>query len=139
MIITKKPQQILLTAVLLNLTSTWCHYTDNALFLERYPGPEWFTTLGVFVTIILMTPVGLLGYWLYLKDRFWLSYLALALYSITSISSPGHYLFPAIVPMSMKMHALIWLDAVSGLILLGFIFWSSIVAQEWRGRQIPES
>jgi hypothetical protein len=32
-------QRILLALVILNLISTWLHYTDNALFLDRYPGP----------------------------------------------------------------------------------------------------
>jgi hypothetical protein len=130
--IDKHSRKVLLGTLLLNLISTWLHYTDNALFLDRYPGPEWFTTWGVFGTVILMTPIGLLGYWLYIKDRFWSAYFCLALYSITSVSSPGHYIFPMVMPMSLKMHALIWLDAISGLLLLGFLFWSSMVAQEWQ-------
>jgi hypothetical protein len=125
-------QKILTVIVIVNLVSTWLHYTDNALFLEQYPGPEWFTTRGIFATIIIMTPVGLLGYWLYHRQSFLLSYIALGLYSITSVSSPGHYLFPMMHEMSLKMHSLIWSDAVSGLSLISFILWSSGLAQEWR-------
>jgi hypothetical protein len=127
-----RQQKILTVIVIVNLVSTWLHYTDNALFLERYPGPDWFTTRGVFATIIIMTPVGLLGYWLYRRQSFLFSYIALGLYSITSISSPGHYLFPMMHEMSLKMHSLIWSDAVSGLSLISFILWSSGLAQEWR-------
>jgi hypothetical protein len=129
--IINRQQKILLIIMAVNFVSTWLHYTDNALFLDQYPGPDWFTTPGVFATIILMTPVGLWGYWLYTKNLFWLSYLALGLYSITSISSPGHYLFPMNHEMSLKMHGLIWSDGISGFSLIAFILWSVIVAQEW--------
>lgn len=133
----KFPQKVLLAIITLNLISTWLHYIDNALFLSQYSGLEWFTPVGVIATVIVMTPVGLLGYWLYTRGMFWLSYLTLLLYSITSISSPGHYLLPMIAPMSVKMHSLIWLDAVSGLTLIGFLLWSGIILQEWR--KIPSA
>jgi hypothetical protein len=126
-------QQKILTAIMaVNFVSTWLHYTDNALFLEQYPGPDWFTTKGVFATIIIMTPVGLLGYWLYRRQSFLFSYIALGIYSITSVSSPGHYLFPMMHEVSLKMHELIWSDAVSGLSLIIFILWSSGLAKEWQ-------
>jgi hypothetical protein len=126
-----RPQQILLSIIVINLISTWLHYTDNAIFLERYPGPDWFTPIGVMLTVTLMTPMGLIGYWLYRQQSFQLAYLFLGLYSITSISSPGHYVFPMVHAMSLKMHSLIWFDAVSGLSLIGFVLWSGAIAQEW--------
>jgi hypothetical protein len=133
MIFSKRHQYTTLLAItLLNLISTWLHYADNALFLNQYPGPDWFTPAGVLDTVIIMTPVGLLGCWLYSRRSFWLAYLILGLYSITSVSSPGHYLYPMPTPMSAKMHSLIWLDAISGSLLIGFVLWSCAVAQEWR-------
>jgi hypothetical protein len=127
-----RQQKILIAIITINIISTWLHYTDNALYLEQYPGPDWFTTPGVFATVIMMTPVGLLGYWLYQRQSFLLSYIALGIYSITSVSSPGHYLFPMIHEMSLKMHGLIWSDALSGLSLLAFIWWSGVITQEWQ-------
>lgn len=130
--------QVLLAILGLNLASTWLHYTDNALYLSQYPGPDWFTPIGIMITVLVMTPVGLLGYWLYTKHSFWLTYLLFGIYSMTSVSSPGHYLFPMVVPMSLKMHGLIWLDAVSGLSLIGFVLWSGAVAQEWRNTEVTD-
>ena len=72
-------QIVLLILVALNIISTTLHYTDNAIFVEKYPEPEWFTTAGVFATLILMTPFGLLGYWLYRKEFFWWSYVFIPL------------------------------------------------------------
>ncbi len=88
--------------------------------------------------MIVMTPVGVLGYWLYTKQSFWSAYLLLGIYSITSISSPGHYLYPMVAPMSLKMHILIWLDGVSGLSLICFVFWSGVMAQEWHDNSVVE-
>jgi hypothetical protein len=125
-------QPLLLILLMINVLSTVIHYSDNAIFLNQYPGPEWFTAIGVILTVAFMTPVGFLGYWLYTKNLFGAAYLFLIVYSITSISSPGHYLFPAVMPMSLKMHALIWSDAIAGLSLLSFILWSALFVQEWR-------
>jgi hypothetical protein len=69
----------LLTIVVFNLISTWLHYTDNAIYVDRYPGPAWFTSIGVFVTIAIMTPIGILGYWLYRQNQFLLSYVVLGI------------------------------------------------------------
>jgi hypothetical protein len=95
--------------------------------------------MGVWATVIVMTPIGLCGYWLYTKGSFLLSYLFLGAYSITSVSSPGHYLYPMTIPMSLKMHGLIWLDALSGLSLIGYLLWSSAIAQEWRKEKVENS
>ena len=100
--LSNRHQTVLLAIVILNLISTWLHYTDNALFLDRYPGPEWFTPTGIITTVMLMTPIGVLGYWVYKQAKFWLAYLLLGLYSLTSISSPGHYLAPIVVPMGSE-------------------------------------
>jgi hypothetical protein len=125
------PQQVLLGIVILNLISTWLHYTHNAVFLECYPGPDWFTPRAIIITVAVMSAIGLLGYWWYLRSSFLLAYLCLGLYSVTSISSPGHYLFPMVAPMSITMHSLIWLDALSGITLIGFLLWSGLVVREW--------
>jgi hypothetical protein len=134
----KHHQKTLLAILVLNLISTWLHYTDNALFLSHYPGPQWFTPVGVLGVVMVMTPIGLLGYWLYTKQSFWWAYLLLGMYSVTSVSSPGHYLYPIIAPMSLKMHSLIWLDGISGLSLICFVLWSGVIAQEWRDTSVVE-
>jgi hypothetical protein len=132
MIPQKIHQKVLLGIVVLNLTSTWLHYTHNAIFLADYPGPAWFTPQMIIFTVAVMSTIGLLGYRLYFRNVFTWAYFCLGLYSITSISSPGHYLFPMVAPMSITMHSLIWLDALSGISLIGFLLWSGWVAQEWQ-------
>lgn len=130
-----KSRTVLLFALIFNLISTALHYTDNALFVDKYPEPEWITTAGVFVTLAFMTPFGILGYWLYTRRVFSLAYLCLGFYSLTSLSSPAHYLYPMMAPMSAKMHLLIWGDAIAGILLLSFVLWSALVQREWRRRE----
>jgi hypothetical protein len=59
----------LLVIVLFNLLSTWLHYTDNAIYVDHYLQPAWFTTWMVFAAITIMTPIGLLNDGLYRQNR----------------------------------------------------------------------
>ncbi|MEN9232403.1 MAG: hypothetical protein Q6L68_16010 [Thermostichus sp. DG02_5_bins_236] len=78
-----------------------------------------------------MTLVGLLGFWLYAKRQFRLTYALLSFYALTSLTSLGHYLFPAASPMTVKMHSLIALDVAAGMLLLGYVAWSLGIHREW--------
>ncbi|MBD3881068.1 hypothetical protein IFO70_04810 [Phormidium tenue FACHB-886] len=123
-IIQSTTHQWLLSFIIFNLVSTAFHYTDNAIFVSQYPEPTWFTTAGVFAAWFVMTPFALLGYWLYTQGKHWIAYSCLGFYSITSLSSPVHYLYPLAEQMTLKMHGLIWLDAIAGLTLVGWLIYS---------------
>lgn len=124
--------RILLAIIISNIIITSLHYTDNALFVDVYPQPEWITTSGVFTTWGIMTVIALISYWLYLRKNYWLSYLALIIYSTTGLSSPTHYLYGTMIEFSTKMHFLIWSDFIVGVLVIGFIIWSSLVKREWQ-------
>ena len=128
----KQSKTWLLVILILNIASTSIHYTDNAIFVHQYPEPEWITTSGVFITWVVMTLIGIMSYWLYSKQYFWLSYLFLGIYSVTGLSSPTHYIYGTLSQFSFKMHAFIWSDALAGLLIIGFVIWSALIAQEWR-------
>ena len=134
----KHSQTWLLAVLIFSIAITSIHYTDNAIFVNEYPEPEWFTTSGVFITWIVMTAIGIMSYWLYSQQLFWLSYLFLGIYAGTGLSSPAHYLYGAISQFSLKMHALIWTDVIAGLSVVAFIVWSLLIAQEWRQKKISE-
>jgi hypothetical protein len=125
-------QTILLFVVIVSIISTSFHYTDNAIFVDKYPEPEWFTTSGVFVTWIVMTLIGIAGYWFYTKEKLWASYFCLSIYSLTGLSSPAHYLYGKMSEFSLKMHALILFDVLTGLLVLGFVIWSGLLLKEWQ-------
>ena len=121
----------LLAIIILSIVITSIHYTDNAIFVNDYPEPKWITTSGVFISWGVMTLIGIIAYWLYSKRYLWLSYLFLGIYSITGLSSPTHYFYGAPSQFSFKMHAFIWADAIAGLLIVAFIIWSVLIAQEW--------
>ncbi len=124
--------RILLGILVTNIIITSLHYTDNALFVDLYPEPQWITTSGVFTTWSIMTAIALISYGFYCQQKYWLSYLTLAIYSITGLSSPTHYFYGAMSNFSLKMHLFIWSDFIVGLSVIGFIIWSALAQKEWQ-------
>ena len=123
---------LLLLFLLASIISTNLHYTDNASFIENYPEPDWITVSGIYATWMIMTIIGIIGYWLYTQEKLWISYLCLCIYSVTGLSSPAHYFYGAMSNFSTKMHALIWLDLLTGGFVLGFVIWSGLLWREWQ-------
>lgn len=127
----KTRHTLLLILLIINVISTSLHYTDNFLYNDKYPEPAWINPNGVYISWIILTLFGVAGYFLYVKDAFWIAYLCQGIYSITGISSTAHYFFPATEPFSLKMNVLIWFDAIAGISLLIFLFWSGLILREW--------
>lgn len=119
----KTRQALLLILLVMNFVSTSLHYTDNFLDFDKYPSPAWITPKGVYISWIALTLFGMTGYFLYSKTAFWAAYICLSIYSLTGISSLGHYFFPATEALSVKMNVFIWLDAIAGISLLSFTIW----------------
>ncbi|MDV2991409.1 MAG: hypothetical protein N4J56_001063 [Chroococcidiopsis sp. SAG 2025] len=128
----QKNRNLLLALLIINAISTMLHYTDNFIFYDKYPQPSWITSDSIYLAWLGLTMFGVVGYMLYVKGIFWAAYVCLGIYSITGISSPGHYLYSAQHVFSGKMHLLIWTDAIAGISLLIFILRSALVLKEWR-------
>jgi hypothetical protein len=122
----------LLIVLIFSIVVTSFHYTDNAIFIDKYPEPEWFTMSGVYVTWIVLTLLGIAGYWLYQQEKFWAAYLCLGVYSFTGLSSPAHYFYGPMSEFSFKMHTLIGFDVLAGTLVLGFVLWSGLLLKEWQ-------
>ncbi|MGL5803922.1 MAG: hypothetical protein ACRC2R_05460 [Xenococcaceae cyanobacterium] len=122
----------LLVILIINILITSFHYIDNAISLSKYPEPDWITGSGVYMTWAILTIVGLVGYWLYRQNKLWLAYFCLGIYSITGLSSPTHYFYGAMSDFSVKMHALIWLDAIAGALIVLFVLRSLLWLREWQ-------
>ena len=59
----------LLAILIFNIVSTSLHYTDNAIFINKYPEPEWITTSGVFIAWGVMTLISIISYGFYTKQK----------------------------------------------------------------------
>ncbi len=105
-----------------SVASTAAHYTDNALFIEDYPQPDWLSTETIFITWGLLTLLGIAGYLFYRAGQTTTAGLYLLLYSNTGVSSLGHY-FYGFDDFSLKMNVLIWTDGMTGLAVAAFAVW----------------
>lgn len=123
-----KRQQRLKSLLIASIISTAIHLSDNYLYIEKYPQPESISSSSIYLSWIIWTAIALIGYGLYKRDRFWLSYSCLIIYSFCGIDSLGHYLYGAMSEFSVKMHLFIATDGLAGLAILGFVLWSSAIA-----------
>ncbi len=123
--------QSLLKILIASIISTGIHFTDNYLFIEKYPQPVWITAPSIYQSWLMLTAVGFAGYWLYRCKKFWLAYICLLIYSVTGLASLGHYFYGPLSQFSIKMHIFIWTDGLIGLAVLGFAFWSGLILKEW--------
>lgn len=130
-----KHERWLTILLIANLVSTAIHFTDNYLFIDHYPQPVWITAPSVYQSWIILTLIGAGGYWLYRSGRFWLAYVCFAIYSITGLASPAHYLYGPLSQFSLKMHVFILTDGLLGLSLLLFVVWSALFFEGQRPQQ----
>ncbi|MCE7860466.1 MAG: hypothetical protein DPW18_13720 [Chloroflexi bacterium] len=127
-----KAYSILKLFLTASIISTAIHFTDNYLYFEQYPQPEWITPFGIIRSWLIWTAFGLAGYWLYTTQRFWLAYTCLLIYSTCGLSSLAHYLYGSLHDFSPKMHLLILADGLAGSLILGFTVWSGLIAHKPR-------
>ncbi len=106
-----------------SVASTAAHYTDNALFIEDYPQPDWLSPETIFIIWGLLTLLGIAGYLFYRAGQTTTAGLYLLLYSYTGISSLGHYFYGSLDDFSVKMNVLIWTDGLTGLAVAAFAVW----------------
>lgn len=132
MAIANKARAWLLTLLSINFVSTILHYTDNFIFFNSYPAPNWMNMHHVYLAWLILTPFAIVGYWLYRQQKYWLAYLCLFIYSNAGAGSMGHYFYGSIADMSLKMNLSIVTDVIAGIALDLFLFWSAFIAQEWR-------
>lgn len=125
-------QTLLLTLLIISVVITAFHYTDNFINFTSYPDPEWMTPPSVYQSWIILTSIGIVGYIFYLKNVLWLAYICLSIYSLTGMSSPGHYFFQTTEKFSFKMHTFIWLDFIIGASILCFTIFSGLFLKEWK-------
>jgi hypothetical protein len=128
----RQRQTLLLSLLVINVVATFLHYADNFFFFDRYPAPTSMHPDHVYIAWLILTPFAVAGYIQYVRQKFWLAYVFLALYSLTSLGGVAHYFFGFVSMFSLKMHALIWFEELAGYSLVGFMVWSGFILKEWR-------
>lgn len=107
------------------------HYTDNYVNYDDYPQPgpgdlpapsATLVGLGWFV----FTAFGVIGLWLWFRDRITAAAVALTGYSVSGLVGFGHYATPGASDMVWWRQAHIVADIVCGLAIFGFAIWASV-------------
>lgn len=105
------------------IASTLVHYTDNLVNIEDYPQPHWINHAVIPTAWAILTAIGLGGYALFRRGSYTAAGVCLLVYSYTGLSSLGHYSYGPMSEFTTKMHAGIWLDAVTGTAVLVVALW----------------
>lgn len=124
-------QSWLLVLLILNITASILHYTDNLIHFDSYPEPDWFSPYLTDSIWLAMTPLGLLGFIFYRQQKFQLSYIGLYGYALLSQLTLGHYLIAPIWDLTIKMNSLILIESLAAVPLLLFTIWSQMILREW--------
>ena len=118
---------ILRAILAFSIVSTALHYTHNFVSVGDYPS-GFVGNTGIQVAIVvfwpLLTAIGLLGYRLYARRRHYPAHVALAIYSITGISTLGHFL-NGTPKIPAFFFATIFTDGLAGLAVLTFVVLSA--------------
>lgn len=125
-----------LIGLTLNLFATILHYTDNFIFFAKYPAPVGMHPHHVWISWLILVPFAVVGCIQYAKSNFWIAYFCLCVWALTSVGGIAHYFFGSVSDFSLKMHIFIWFEELTGLALLGFVFWSCLIMQEWRKEKL---
>ncbi|MCE7002589.1 hypothetical protein LWC34_07055 [Kibdelosporangium philippinense] len=112
-----------------SVISTALHYTHNYLKIEQYPQPSSIsnatTQLAIVILWPLLTAIGLTGYILYTRGRLWGARACLLVYSLTGLVTLAHFMV-GVPDVPWYWFITIFTDALAGLALWAFVFWSAI-------------
>ena len=117
------PNRTLLALVLVHAAASLVHFVHNATFLADYPNmPIWITAGGIYAVWLAEAAVGAAGVWLYLRGRM-IGLALIAIYAVLGFAGLDHYMLAPISAHTVAMNATIWLETVTGVVLLAFAAW----------------
>ena len=107
-----------------SVLSTAAHYSHNFVEIDSYPGGGTAQQVLILLSWPLLTAIGLYGYRLYGSERHREAHIALLIYSLAGLVTPGHFLsgepdIPAF------FYATIFTDFIAGAAIVAFVVWSA--------------
>jgi hypothetical protein len=122
--VTAKPSQgaVLEVLLLLYVGASLLHFTHNAQFVQAYPNlPSWITRSSVYLTWVVITSIGLLGYLLRRYGSRVVGFVLLCLYAAVGLDGLLHYTRAPLHAHSHTMNFTIWFEVVAASILLLYL------------------
>ena len=118
--------KVLFWLIVAGIVSTGIHFTDNAIFIEGYPQPDYISVPLIIGTWIGWTAAAIVGYRLYGRDeRSWVAHALLLVYAYAGLSTLGHYLYGSPSELPVWRNLSIVADGVVGFSILAFTIWSA--------------
>lgn len=107
------------------VVSSIVHYTDNYIRFDRYPQdePELVSRPLIWSAWLVFTAFAVAGYVLYRRGQWRRAAVCLAVYSVSGLVSPLHYLSGALSEFDALQHVFILTDGLCGAAVLGFALW----------------
>ena len=97
------------------IVASTLHFADNALEIEHYTEPSWFTPLGVAVTWIPVTALAVIA--LLQRRANAVFFACAAIYALLLLGGLLHYAFGPPMDMPLRSNATVWLEALIGVAL----------------------
>jgi len=122
----------LLGMLIVCILTSILHHVDNILFFDQYPEPTWFNPSLVDFLWFVMTPMGIVGYYLWQQGRRALGFRLLYVYVAMGQLTLGHYVYEPIWALTWKINGLILLESWTALILGSYLVWLQLrVVPTW--------
>ena len=120
----------LLAFVLVHAAASLVHFVHNATFLADYPNmPGWISPAIVYGVWLAEAAVGAVGVLLLLRGRM-IGLALIGLYAVLGFAGLDHYTLAPMSAHTLAMNATIWLETVTGVVLLAFVCWRATVRSE---------
>ena len=119
-----------------SVISTAIHFTDNFIYVDDYPQPDYINREFVLFAWVFFTLVGVAAYLFYRDGKTTAAGVYTLIYSYTGLSSLGHYFFGSFGEFTTKMHVLIWMDGITGTVVALCGLWILVGSRHQR-RNVP--
>ena len=108
--------------IAVGLIATLTHFADNAFEIGHYPEPSWITPDIVLLSLIPVAFVAIAA--LVRKNGDFVFVSLTAIFGALSLTGLAHYLYGSPMRMNGLSNFTIAFEALSGVALLGVLFWS---------------
>jgi hypothetical protein len=100
------------------------HFAHNAVYIDAYPNlPAWLSAADVWVTWFVEAAIGLVGYLLLRRGRFFVGIALVGIWAALGFDGLAHYALAPPSAHTFAMNATIWTEACAAGLLSIVVAW----------------